>query len=204
LTALPLANLDDVAIGQDSEASAILGAVQTDAAINHGNSGGPLINLFGEVVGVNTALQPDTATGGIAQGIGYAVGADTVRAVYEEIRETGRVDRGLLGISGFEALRPADVGELGLPEGTRGILLSAQPISTPTGPVESVDPSGPAGRAGIQPGDVLVRVGEVGIDNEGDLAVAMIQTSPGETLEVELYRDGEEMSVDVTLGTPPQ
>jgi S1-C subfamily serine protease len=230
LTALSLADLDDVAIGQDviaigyaldlkrgegasfsvtrgivsqknraiSEASAILGAVQTDAAINHGNSGGPLINLFGQVVGVNTALQPDTTTGGIAQGIGYAVGSDTVRAVYVEIREKGSVDRGFLGIQGFEAVRPADIGELNLPENTRGIFL---PEITPDG---SSVTAGPASEAGIRPGDVIVRVGEVEIGNEGDLAVAMIQTAPGETVPVELYRNGQSMTLDVTLGTPPQ
>ena len=229
LSALALADLDNVSIGQDviaigyaldltrgegpsfsvtrgivsqknraiQEGSPILGAVQTDAAINHGNSGGPLINLFGEVVGVNTALQPDTATGGVAQGIGYAVGSDTVRAVYEEIRDTGQVDRGLLGIQGFEALRPADTEELNLPDGTRGIYLPAEASQQGV----SV-PSGPASQAGIRAGDVIIRVGEVGIANEGDLAVAMIRTAPGETIPVEFYRDGEKMSVDVTLGTP--
>lgn len=234
LTALPLANLDDVAIGQDviaigyaldldrgegpsfsvtrgivsqknrgiSEGAEILGAVQTDAAINHGNSGGPLLNLFGEVVGVNTALQPDFNTGGVAQGIGYAVGSDTVRAVYDELRENGRVNRGLLGIRSFEALRPADVRELGLPDGTRGILLPAEPVATQSGPVSSVDPTGPAASAGLQPGDVITKIADIDIRNEGDVAIAMIKNGPGKSVEVELYRDGESMTLPVTLGTP--
>ncbi len=229
LTALPLADLDDVSIGQDviaigyaldldlgegpsfsvtrgivsqknraiREGSPIFGAVQTDAAINHGNSGGPLINLFGEVVGVNTALQPDSSTGGVAQGIGYAVGSDTVQAIYEQLRENGRVNRGLLGIQDFEALRPADVRDLGLPEGTRGILLPNG------GNFLSVSNGGPAAAAGIQPGDVLTRIADVTLDNEGDLAIALIKNGPGESVEVELYRDGDKMTVQVTLGTPP-
>jgi S1-C subfamily serine protease len=234
LTPLPLADLDNVSIGEDviaigyaldlqrgegpsfsvtrgivsqknraiSEGAEILGAVQTDAAINHGNSGGPLLNLFGEVVGVNTALQPDFSTGGVAQGIGYAVGSDTVRAVYDELRENGEVNRGLLGIRNFESLRPADASELGLPEGTRGILLSPEPVSTPNGNQPSVDAAGPAGRAGIEPGDVITRIADIDIQNEGDIAIAMIKNGPGETVEVEIYRDGEQQTLDVTLGTP--
>ncbi|MEX1103702.1 MAG: trypsin-like peptidase domain-containing protein, partial [Dehalococcoidia bacterium] len=180
----------------------ILGSIQTDAAINHGNSGGPLLNLFGEVVGINTALQPDTSTGGIAQGIGYAVGSDTVEAVYEQLRADGRVNRGLLGVRAFEALRPAQAREMGLPEGTRGIWLSDEGVRTAQGIDSSVDPGGPADRAGIEPGDVIVKLGDVDIRNEGDLAIAMIKNGPGETVDVELYRDGEKMTIDVTIGTP--
>jgi S1-C subfamily serine protease len=112
-----------------SESSGILGAVQTDAAINHGNSGGPLLDLYGEVVGINTALQPDQETGGVAQGIGYAVGSDTVKAVYEQLRANGRVNRGLLGVRGFTSLRPAEAKALGLPD-TQGVYLPTDPIDT--------------------------------------------------------------------------
>jgi len=174
--------------------SGILGAVQTDAAINRGNSGGPLLSLYGEVVGVNTALAPDLTTGGVAQGIGYAVGADTVQAVYEELRANGRVSRGYLGIGRFEALRPAQARELGIPEDSGGVYL---------GPASSVAPGGPAARAGLQVGDVIVRIGEYKIDTEADLAVALIRNRAGETVEIEVYRGGQQITLTVTLGTPP-
>jgi serine protease Do len=138
LESLELADLDDVGVGQDVVAigfaldltggsgppsvtrgivsaknrpiasSGILGAIQTDTAINHGNSGGPLVNYDGKVVGVNTSLAPDrTSTTGIAQNIGFAVGADTIGAVYDEIREKGEVLRAFLGIGNFAAIRAA-------------------------------------------------------------------------------------------------
>jgi S1-C subfamily serine protease len=220
--ALALADLDTVEIGQDVvaigyaldlrrgegpsfsvtrgivsqknraiEEAAILGAIQTDAAINHGNSGGPLLNLHGEVVGVNTSLVPDPTTGSVGQGIGLAVGSDTVRAVYEEIRATGSVNRGLLGVRNFEALRPAGARSLGLPEDTRGVYLRG---------ADSVDANGPAAAAGIRPGDVIVKIGETVIRNETDLAIALIRADAGETVPVQVFRDGQRMTLSVTLG----
>lgn len=178
-----------------SESSAIMGSVQTDAAINHGNSGGPLLNMLGEVVGVNTALQPDLVTGAPAQGIGYAVGSDTVRAVYEELAAEGAVSRGFLGIQDFESLRPAKARDLGLPDDTRGIVLPAN--------ANSVVPGTPAAAAGIMPGDVITAIAGTPIESEGDLAVAMIKHAPGEDVDVDLYRAGQPQTVTVTLGTPP-
>jgi S1-C subfamily serine protease len=171
--------------------STILGAIQTDAAINHGNSGGPLLDMFGEVVGINTALAPDPTTGGTASGIGFAVGSDVAKAVSEEIMANGNVNRGFLGISGFEALRPAKAKELNLPAGTTGLLLA------------TVSASAPAGVAGLKPNDVITKLGNTPITNEADLAVALIKQGAGETVKVEFWRDSKQQSVDVTLGTPP-
>ena len=178
------------------ESSTILGAIQTDAAINHGNSGGPLLNLFGEVIGVNTAIAPDpsSTTGAIAPGIGFAVGVDTVKAVYSELKEKGKVDRGLFGIQGFTALRPAKAKELGMPKDAGGIWL---------GEMNSVSSSGPAGAAGIRSGDVVSKIGSFVIRNESDLSVAMIRYSPGDKVAVEYYRGGKLQTTEVTLGTPP-
>ncbi len=168
----------------------ILGAVQTDAPINHGNSGGPLVNMRGEVVGVNTAIAPDVQSGGVAQGIGFAVGSDIIRAVYEELRETGQVRRALFGIQAFEALRPARARQLGLPEDTRGIYIDEG----------GVVPDGPASQGGVRDGDVVVRIGDYDVRDESELAVAMIRYDPGDTVDVVLYRNGERMTVQVTLG----
>jgi S1-C subfamily serine protease len=226
--ALALGDLDDVEIGQDvvaigyaldlqqgegpsfsvtrgivsqknraiSENAPILGAIQTDAAINHGNSGGPLLSLYGEVIGVNTALAPDpNSASGVAQGIGFAVGVDTVKAAWEQLRDNGAVNRGYLGITGFEALRPAQARDLGIPEDTGGIYLAG---------ADSVLPGGPASDGGIRSGDVITRIGDSDVATEADLAVAMIENGPGDTVAVEIYRGSEQLTVSVTLGSPTQ
>ena len=174
------------------ESSTILGAIQTDAAINHGNSGGPLLNLSGQVIGVNTAIKSDPTTGEVAPGIGFAVGVDTVKAVYAQLKEAGRVNRGLLGISAFDALRPARAAELGIPA-DGGVVLGDR----------SIQAGGPAASAGIKAGDVIVTIAGERIRNEADLAVAMIEHHPGEIVDVEIYREGKKLTVKVTLGTAP-
>ena len=173
------------AINEGANAS-IFGAIQTDAAINHGNSGGPLLNMYGEVVGINTALAPGDQT----TGIGFAVGSDVAKAVYEAIRADGVVNRGLFGISNFDALRPAKAKELNIPDGTRGIVIGA------------IGPGGPAEAAGMEAGDVVTKLGNTEIASETDLTVALVRQGAGETVTVEYYRDGEQRSAEVTLGTP--
>jgi S1-C subfamily serine protease len=173
------------------ESSTILGAIQTDAAINHGNSGGPLLSMYGEVVGVNTALAPDRVSGGVAIGIGFAVGADTVRAVYEELKESGSVNRGVLGIQFFEALRPARAQQIGLPADTKGVYLNERGVVA----------GGAADLAGIRPGDVISRLGSYVLRNESDLAVALIRLGGGERVEVEYWREGRKTTVTLTLGS---
>lgn len=167
----------------------ILGSIQTDAAINHGNSGGPLLNLHGEVVGVNTAIAPD-GSGGVAVGIGFAVGVDTVKAVYAELLAKGEVNRGFLGIQNFEALREAKARELGISEDEGGVVLGG------------VLAGGPAGQAGLTAGDVLTRIGDTQIRTEADLAVALVLYGAGETVEVDYYRGSEKQNVAVTLASP--
>lgn len=187
-----------------SENTQVLGAIQTDAAINHGNSGGPLLNFYGEVVGVNTAIAPDDTTGGVAPGIGFAVGADTVQAVFQQLKTDGKVSRGYLGIGNFVELRPAKAQELGIPGGTRGVYL-VNPDTT-TGmrsTIPTVLQGAPADQAGIRPGDVITKIGDTRVGDESELAVAMINHHPGQKVRVELYREGKAMTVEVTLGTPP-
>lgn len=219
LQALELADLDEVGVGQDVVAigyaldltggsgppsvtrgivsaknrpirtSGILGAVQTDTAINHGNSGGPLVNYDGKVVGVNTSLAPDQASAtGIAQNIGFAVGADTIGAVYDEILEKGEVLRAFLGIGNFAAIRPAEAESLGLDRSQNGIL------------VNDVSAGGPASLGGMETGDVIVRVGDIDVQDESDLAVSMVVYDPNETVDVTVFRDGAETTFTVTLG----
>lgn len=169
----------------------IFGAIQTDAAINHGNSGGPLLNMFGEVVGINTALAPDPTTGETADGIGFAVGADVAKAVSEQIEANGQVNRGFLGIGDFEALRPAKAKDLNIPDGQGGLVVG------------TVTPTSPVGVAGLQAGDVIIRLGNTDVASETDLTVALIKNSAGDKVQIEYYRNGKTATIEVTLGTPP-
>ncbi len=175
-----------------SESSAILGAIQTDAAINHGNSGGPLLDMSGNVVGINTSLAPDTSTGGTAAGIGFAVGADTIKAVFGEIKANGKVNRGLLGITNFEELRPAKAKTMGLSGDQQGVLLNDN----------SVAAGGPAATAGLKANDVITKLGNTVVRNEADLAVSLIVNHAGDKVPVQIMRDGKSQTVQVTLGTP--
>ena len=175
----------------ETSANSILGAVQTDAAINHGNSGGPLLDMFGEVVGINTALAPDPTTGETASGIGFAVGSDIAKAVFEQIKANGKVNRGFLGIQGFEALRPAKAKDMGLPDGTAGIVLS------------TVVNGSPAWNAGLRNNDVISRLGTTDLSTETDLAVALVKQGAGQKVKVEYWRDGKSQTTEITLGTPP-
>ncbi|HKS90685.1 MAG TPA: trypsin-like peptidase domain-containing protein [Tepidiformaceae bacterium] len=186
------------------EGSAILGAVQTDAAINHGNSGGPLLNMQGQVIGINTAIVPDQQTGSVASGIGYAVGGDTVQAVYQQLKANGKVDRGFLGIYAFRDLQPAKAKELGVPADLGGVYLPTDTGTNQYG--QSLGPSvvdgGPAAQGGMKPGDVIVKIGNSDVHDQSQLAVALIQNHAGDKVTVEVYRGGKKVDLQVTLGTP--
>lgn len=183
----------------------ILGSIQTDAAINHGNSGGPLLNFNGDVVGINTSLVPDQETGGTATGIGLAVGADTANAVFQQLKDTGKVNRGLLGVQFFQSIKAAKAKQLGVPADTLGIYLpTSQDMQTAgtrtTG--GSVQAGGPADVGGLKAGDVITKIADVTVHDESELAVALIQHHPGEKVSVEYYRNGQKQTTTVTLGTP--
>lgn len=161
----------------------IYGALQTDAAINPGNSGGPLLNHAGEVIGVNTAQ----AVG--AQGIGFAVSIDMVDAVVSLLLEDGTVERGFIGI-GFRDVTPGLADELGIPvdHGVR---------------IEQVGPGTPAEQAGLQQGDVIVKVAGEEVATSSDVNLALLGHAPGSTIEIVVYRDGEEITIDLELGEVP-
>ena len=146
--------------------------IQTDTAINPGNSGGPLFNLAGEVVGINTAILGD------AEGIGFSIPIDTVRAVVPVLRETGEFHRGYLGVT----LAPAD---------------------DPTGggaAIARVFEGTPADSAGIQPGDVLRRIGERDIESPHTVPQVIGLSPPGTELLVELQRGDTVVEVPVVIG----
>ena len=153
--------------------------IQTDAAINFGNSGGPLINVNGEVVGINTAMfRP-------AQNIGFAVPINTLKQVLPQLRDKGKVTRGYLGIN-IRNVDP-DVAAAFRLKGAEGAF------------VESVVKGEPADKAGLQPGDTIVRVDNVPVKETRDLIGYVSAKSPGTHVKLSVMRDGKEAPFTVTL-----
>lgn len=153
--------------------------IQTDASINPGNSGGPLFNLKGEVVGINTAI----IQGG--QGIGFATPIQLAKSVLDQLKEKGKVTRGWLGVY-IQPLTPEAAEGLGIPD-RRGALVS------------DVTSGGPAEKAGIRSGDVIVSFDGKEIRDEHDLPQVVALTKPGRAVEVRLIRGGKETTVTVTI-----
>ncbi len=178
-----------------------LGAVQTDAAINQGNSGGPLINAQGAVIGVNAQIR--TRSGG-GEGVGYAIPVDQVRRSLDQIREKGEVRYAYLGVS-TTAVYPqlADRFKLGTDDGAW-----VQEI-VPDGPAAGADLKAGSGETRFQArdyrpgGDVIVKVGDTRIETENDLGLALTPYEPGEEIDVEIVRDGERRTIKVKLGERP-
>src|SRR5687768_11144997 len=157
--------------------------LQTDAAINPGNSGGPLINLRGEVIGVNTAI----ATTGMAQGnmgVGFAIPSNTIREILPQLR-SGKVVRSRIGVQ-VGAVRRQAVDELGLKDKS-GALVSL------------VEEGGPAAKAGIEIGDVILSWNGKPVKNSDELVGMVVRTKPGTAVPVRLVRDGKERSLTVTV-----
>ena len=157
--------------------------LQTDAPINMGNSGGPLVNVKGEVVGINTAIYSPT---GSSSGIGFAIPANTVRLVADRLIQDGKLVRGALGLAP-ETLEPYRAKELGIDGGAV---------------VSRVDNGTPAADAGIKLGDIIVRVGNIPVKVETDVRDAMLNYAPGEKIEVEVIRDKQHKTFTVTLTSP--
>jgi serine protease Do len=153
--------------------------IQTDASINPGNSGGPLFNLKGEVVGINTAINP------AGQGIGFAIPVDALKEVLEPLISTGRVARGYLGV----VIQPVDAAlgkALGL-EGAKGALVA------------EVVPGGAADRAGMKSGDVIVSVDGAPVRSSEDLPRIVARHAPGSHAKVEVQRAGKRQTIDIAL-----
>lgn len=154
--------------------------IQTDASINPGNSGGPLINLQGEVVGINTAI---IASG---QGIGFAIPINMAKEIAPQLQKRGHVTRGLLGVA-IQDLTPELAKSLGLKD-SKGALVS------------QVVPDGPADKAGIEQGDVIVNFDGRAVGDSKDLPRIVASTPVGKTVTVKLLRDGKEVERQARIG----
>lgn len=160
--------------------------IQTDAAINPGNSGGALINIRGELIGINTAI---VARSGGSQGVGFAVPTNMARPVMEQILKQGKVIRGYLGIS--------------VQTMTSELARSFGSKTTQGALVADVVPDGPASRAGLRRGDVILAVDDEPVLDSRRLTLRISQTPPGTIVNLRLLREGQEQSARVTLGELP-
>nr|WP_230531065.1 DegQ family serine endoprotease [Microvirga roseola] len=157
--------------------------IQTDASINKGNSGGPLFNMNGEVIGINTAIL--SPTGG-SVGIGFAVPTALAVPVIDQLREFGETRRGWLGVR-IQSVDDATAEALSL-GAARGALIAG------------IDEKGPAKPAGLEVGDVIVRFDGKEVKDSRDLPRIVASTPVGKTVDVSIFRKGEEMTKQVTLG----
>ena len=164
----------------------IEGLIQTDAAINSGNSGGPLLNLAGEVIGINTLVVRDSSSGTVAEGLGFAIPINTARAVAEQIIEKGYFSRPYVGIN-WQAITPRIAAIYRLPA-DYGVYITA------------VAEGSPAEQAGLQPGDIITGVGETSLDATHAYINALFEYSPGDMVTLTVMRGSEQIQVDVTLG----
>jgi serine protease Do len=162
--------------------------IQTDASINPGNSGGPLVNVNGNLIGINTAII--TGGNGGSQGIGFAVPASMARNVMDQILKTGRVTRGWMGVTA-QPLTPEVAKSFGLPPDSKGALIG------------DVAPSGPAAKAGLQMGDVIVSLDGAGVADPRQLGLRIAQMAPGSSVKLKVVRDRKELEITAALGEMP-
>ncbi|WP_025300867.1 Do family serine endopeptidase [Candidatus Endolissoclinum faulkneri] len=172
--------------GRDIHAGPYDDFIQVDAAINRGNSGGPLFNIDGQVVGMNTAI---FSPNGANIGLGFSVPSNQARAIVSEILEHGTVERGFIGIR----IQPI----------TKDIAASLGLSSNKGALVADVDPSGPAGKSGLKVGDVILYSGKIKIEEIRDLTRAVANTTPGNQIKLIVWRYGKEREINIRVDIYP-
>jgi serine protease Do len=175
------------ALGRDINSGPFDNYIQTDAAINKGNSGGPLFNADGEVVGINTALF--SPTGG-SVGIGFAVPSETAERVVADLAGDGTVERGWLGVQ-IQPVSDVIAAALGFDQ-PKGVLIAGVTSDTP------------AAKAGLARGDIVLSVDGTAVNEPRDLTRMIATDAPGTEVKLSLLRAGKPVDATVTLGTRPE
>lgn len=165
------------------------GLIQTDAAINNGNSGGPLINSLGQVVGINELVVRNSNSGNVAEGLGFAIPSNLVRDIATQLIANGHVEHPYIGV-GYQPVDPQVASALNL-NTTNGIVVT------------QVDPNSPAARAGLQPDDVILALNGQTIDQNHVLTGLLLTHKPGETVTLTVLRNGKQMQMSITLAVHP-
>jgi serine protease Do len=160
--------------------------IQTDAAINQGNSGGPLVNLVGEVIGINTLIVRNTGTGAVAEGLGFAIPVNTAQAVAQQIIQTGHISHPYLGIS-FQPISPDIATAYRLPV-QWGVYIT------------KVAANSPASQGGLRAGDIITQLGNVSLDETHSYINTLFTFKPGDQITLDYFRNGRSLQTQVTLG----
>lgn len=176
-----------IASGVGIGSEQLMGVIQTDASINPGNSGGPLLNLAGQVIGINTAM----AAG--AENIGFAIGVNEVKNIYESVKEYGRIIRPWLGVRYVQINEV--IAEANKLEVDYGALIVRGEERTDL----AVIPGSPADKAGLEENDIILEINGWKIDNNNPLAKALSQFKPGEEITLKILHKGEEKEIKATL-----
>ncbi len=161
--------------------------IQTDAAINQGNSGGPLVNLAGEVIGINTLIVRNSGAGTVAEGLGFSIPINTAKAIAEQLIQTGKITHPYLGIS-FQPITPDIASAYNLPA-QWGVYVT------------DVSSGSPATQAGLQQGDIITSVGGIALDANHSYINTLYTFKPGDKITVKFLRNGSPEQVQVTLST---
>lgn len=164
----------------------IEGLIQTDAAINQGNSGGPLVDLAGQVIGINTLIVRNTGSGAVAEGLGFAIPIDTAQAVAAQIIQKGYFAHPYLGIA-YQPIAPDIANAYNLPV-QWGVYVTR------------VASNSPASKAGLQQGDIITRVGSVELDETHSYLNTLYTYKPGDQVSLSVIRNGKTIEMQVTLG----
>jgi 2-alkenal reductase len=166
------------------------GLIQTDAAINNGNSGGPLLNSLGQVIGINTLVVRSTTSGNIAESLGFAIPSNLVKDISAQLIKNGKVEHPYIGISS-QQVDPQIASALDLDKSQAGIVVT------------QVLPRTPAAVAGLQEGDVITMLDGQTIDNDHRLSSLLLARHVGETITLTLFRNGKQMQIRLVLGVNP-
>ncbi len=166
------------------------GLIQTDAAINQGNSGGPLVNLAGEVIAINTLIIRNSSTGTVTEGLGFAIPINTARVVSEQIIQNGHVSRPYLGIS-WQPITPRVAAVYRLPV-QYGVYIT------------NIAANSPASQAGLQVGDIITAIDNTTLDETHAYINTLFHYSAGDTVTLTINRNGRPIQVQATLGDSGQ
>jgi 2-alkenal reductase len=165
------------------------GLIQTDAAINNGNSGGPLVNSMGQVIGINTLVVRSTNDGNVAEGLGFAIPSNLVREIVAQLISKGNVERAYIGIT-YQDVNVQIASALNL-NVTYGVVITA------------VEPGTPAAKAGLQENDVILELNGQKLDQDHPLTTLLFSLKAGDTVTLMVLRDGKQSQIKLTLDVRP-
>ena len=170
-----------------SDAETLTDMIQTDAAINSGNSGGPLVNAAGEVIGINTATTAE------ADGIGFAIPISSVKGMLKNIIDNGQASRAYLGVA-YITITPDVAKSYNLPVSSGAYLYSN------SGLYSTIVKNGPADKAGLKEKDIITAINGIKVGTAGSVSSLIGEYAPGDTVQLTIIRNGKEMAINVTLG----